>query len=37
VLAEKRRIDPAAKLVNPWYRHYSSLLVRESCDVRWSN
>jgi FAD/FMN-containing dehydrogenase len=37
VLAEKRRIDPAGKLVNPWYRHYSSLLVRESCDVRWSN
>lgn len=37
VLAEKRRVDPAEKLVNPWYRHYSSLLGRESCDVRWSN
>jgi FAD binding domain len=37
VLAEKRRFDPAEKLMNAWYRHYSSLLVRESCDVRWSN
>jgi FAD/FMN-containing dehydrogenase len=37
VLAEKRRVDPAEKLVNAWHRHYSSLLVRESCDVRWSN
>jgi hypothetical protein len=37
LLAEKRRFDPAEKLVNAWYRHHSSLLVRESCDVRWSN
>jgi FAD/FMN-containing dehydrogenase len=37
VLAEKRRFDPAEKLTNAWYRHYSSLLIRESCDVRWSN
>jgi hypothetical protein len=37
VLAEKRRFDPGEKLMNAWYRHYSSLLVRESCDVRWSN
>jgi hypothetical protein len=36
-LAEKRRIDPSGKLLSPWYRHYSSLLGRESCDVRWCN
>jgi hypothetical protein len=36
VLAEKRRIDPNEKLVNPWYRHHCSLLARQSCDVRWS-
>ncbi|HXM82912.1 MAG TPA: FAD-binding protein [Burkholderiales bacterium] len=35
-LAQKRRFDPAERIVNPWYRHYCSLLGRESCDVRWS-
>ncbi len=34
-LAHKRRLDPAERLVNPWYRHYSGLLGRESCEVRW--
>ena len=36
VLAEKRRLDPAEKLVNGWYRHQRSLLARESCDSRWN-
>lgn len=35
VLAEKRRLDPAEKLSNAWYRHHRSLLWRESCEVRW--
>ncbi len=35
-LAEKRRVDPAEKLVNSWYRHYRSLLGREGCEVRWA-
>jgi FAD/FMN-containing dehydrogenase len=34
-LAHKRRLDPAERLVNPWYRHYSGLLGRQSCAVRW--
>jgi FAD binding domain-containing protein len=34
-LAHKRRLDPAERLVNPWYRHYSRLLGRESCEVRF--
>ena len=36
VLAEKRRIDPAGKLTNEWYRHHCSLLGREACDIRWN-
>lgn len=36
VLAEKRRLDPAEKLVNAWYCHHRSLLGREACEVRWS-
>ena len=36
-LAEKRRVDPAGRLVNPWYRHYRALLEREACEVRFSN
>ena len=36
VLAEKRRIDPDEKLVNPWYLHHRSLLGRGSCEVRWN-
>jgi FAD binding domain-containing protein len=35
-LAEKRRLDPAERLTNPWYRHHRSLLARQACDVRWS-
>lgn len=36
-LAEKRRIDPAERWTNPWYRHYRSLFSRRSCAVRWSS
>ena len=36
-LAEKRRIDPAERLTNPWYRHYRNLFTRGNCRVRWSN
>jgi hypothetical protein len=36
-LAEKKRLDPSEKLVNPWYRHHRSLLWREPCEVRWAN
>jgi hypothetical protein len=36
-LAEKRRVDPAGKLTNPWYRHYRSLFARGTCEVRWAN
>jgi hypothetical protein len=35
-LAEKRRIDPAERWTNAWYRHYRSLFSRRSCAVRWS-
>jgi hypothetical protein len=34
-LAEKRRIDPSEKLVNPWYLHHRSLFDRKSCAVRF--
>jgi hypothetical protein len=36
VLAEKRRIDPAEKLMSDWYRHHRSLLGREACESRWN-
>jgi hypothetical protein len=36
ILAEKRRMDPAEKLANDWYRHYRSLLGRDACAVRWN-
>jgi len=36
LLAEKRRMDPEAKISNGWYRHHRSLLARESCAVRWN-
>jgi hypothetical protein len=36
-LAEKRRIDPAEKLTNPWYRHYTNLLSDNACQVRWAS
>jgi len=34
-LADKRRLDPADRLMTPWYRHHRSLVGRESCAVRW--
>jgi hypothetical protein len=37
LLAEKRRIDPAEKLTNDWYRHHRSLLGREACHSRWNS
>jgi FAD/FMN-containing dehydrogenase len=37
VLAEKRRIDPAERIVNGWYRHHRSLLKRQRCESRWGN
>lgn len=36
LLAEKHRLDPTDRLSSPWYRHYRSLLGRESCEVRWT-
>jgi hypothetical protein len=27
-LAEKRRIDPGERIVNPWYRHYRRLFIQ---------
>jgi len=35
-LAEKRRIDPAEKVVNAWYLHHRSLFSREGCASRWN-
>ena len=34
-LADKRRLDPAEKLTNAWYRHYRNLLGRQPCEGRW--
>jgi hypothetical protein len=36
-LAEKRRVDPGERVVNPWYRHYRRLFSGERCEVRWAN
>jgi hypothetical protein len=36
-LAEKRRVDPAEKLTNAWYRHYRSLFERGTCEVRFAS
>ena len=36
-LAEKRRVDPAERVVNPWYRHYRRLFSAEKCALRWSS
>jgi len=36
-LAEKRRIDPAERLVNPWYAYYRGLFGRRACEVRFSS
>jgi hypothetical protein len=35
-LAEKRRVDPGERIVNPWYRHYRRLFGKP-CDVRWAH
>lgn len=35
-LTQKRRIDPAERIVTPWYRHYRNLLCRRGCDSRWN-
>jgi hypothetical protein len=35
-LAEKRRVDPAERVVNPWYRHYRRLFSRDTIAVRWA-
>ncbi|MGH8746754.1 MAG: hypothetical protein ACREUK_09715, partial [Burkholderiales bacterium] len=34
-LAEKRRLDPAEHICNPWYRHARSLLSCDPATVRW--
>ncbi len=34
-LAEKRRLDPADRLYNAWYRHARGLLSRDPVTVRW--
>jgi hypothetical protein len=36
-LAEKRRLDPCERIVNPWYLHYRRLFSGQSCAVRWAN
>lgn len=35
-LAEKRRYDPAERLLGSWYRGIRDLWRREPCEVRWS-
>jgi len=35
-LAEKRRVDPAERIVNAWYRHYRRLFGNP-CVVRWAH
>jgi len=34
-LAEKRRVDPAERLHNTWYRDLTAKLRSESCEIRW--
>jgi hypothetical protein len=36
-LAEKRRLDPDERIVNPWYLHYRRLFGGPSCTVRFAN
>ena len=36
-LAEKRRIDPCDRIVNPWYVHYRRLFNGQSCAVRFAS
>ena len=35
ILAEKKRLDPAEKISNDWYRHHKTLLWPGTCEVRW--
>lgn len=35
-LAEKRRVDPAERMVNSWYAHYRGLFARKACEVRFA-
>lgn len=35
-LAEKHRHDPAGHFNNAWSRHYTQLLRREACAMRWA-
>ena len=36
-LSEKRRVDPAEKLTNAWYRYYRNLFARSACAVRFAS
>lgn len=36
-LAEKRRLDPCERIVNPWYLHYRGLFSGRGCAVRFSS
>ena len=36
-LAEKRRLDPGERIVNPWYLHYRRLFSGQRCAVRFAN
>ena len=36
-LAEKRRLDPGERMVNPWYLHYRRLFSGQGCAVRFAN
>lgn len=35
-LAEKRRLDPGERIVNPWYLHHRRLLGGQRCTVRFA-
>ncbi|HWA37383.1 MAG TPA: FAD-binding protein [Burkholderiales bacterium] len=35
-LAEKRKLDPAERISNAWYRHHRSLFARQACESRWN-
>jgi hypothetical protein len=37
LLAEKRRLDPCERIVNPWYVHHRRLFSGRSCAVRFAN
>jgi hypothetical protein len=35
-LEEKRRLDPAGRMLTPWYRAVRRAWRGESCKVRWA-